>query len=201
MAPYCTAFDICKCVDSAMRRGRVLHLPHDASSGNRHRNRVSNPQRGRTEVSISRHMEPRTHEFLHQGQRLGCLACSRSAGAHRPRFPSPPIMFPVINTALMGIRVSCFRLNVHAMPSGKDVAVSTAMTLCRTDATDSTVLVFAVVPVHEGARPLACLLQIRKSLSRYHGPLLGIGCIGDANAISEGHEPVSSTQEKPPYQE
>lgn len=32
-----------------MRRDRVLHPPHDAGSGNRGRNRLSNPQRGRTE--------------------------------------------------------------------------------------------------------------------------------------------------------
>jgi hypothetical protein len=68
---------------------------------------------------------------------------------------------------------SRFRLDVHLVPGGEDVAVLTGVTLRGADVSDTAVPVIVVVPAHERARPKAGLLQIRKSLRGELGAILG----------------------------
>ena len=49
--------------------------------------------------------------------------------------------------------VSCFRLDVHPMPSVENVAVLADVTLHRADVTDAAMFVIVVVPVDKRSRP------------------------------------------------
>ena len=80
---------------------------------------------------------------------------------------------PVSSVPCPASRVLCSCLLVERVASLQHVAVLSGISLGGADVADVTVAVIVVVPVHERARPLAGVLEIREALRRELRPVLG----------------------------